>query len=570
MSTRLDPSVGIDQCEIDNIKECILKSTHIYQAIDMYKESELKFSDTDLVLIRSILFNKLINSNPLGLFATLCKLSKENMRSNELSKFLGKKGGSIHTIHQWMEAFENLGYVDHHVSSTKSKYEYFLKKDLSDILTELPPSYRKLIKEKLVKDSVFIPDDNNLKEIEGIIGYINCINSRLSYIIVRDQGEEPFETTKIIKTLLDSGATISESFYVLDAVSKELEYLSELMSTKKYLNIKKENIPELIKNVLEKSSKPEMDHLLYWYTAKDIVEKYKINYSENAANILINEILNKKWKKSDSTDIFYKAFENIYGCSFNKLSEKDLLLDEINNFIEEAKELANDYSLKSNDASMHVLLANYRMLTRNIALSIQINIGRLGSHEYPVQSLINIIKKAHSPTLKISDLNIPFEFISRLRNPQEPLSKFLYNKFSPSIQSMINSYDKNDIMHISFKRELINGINSIIMSKATYNEVKNLIDISPARQQLLLENKDDLPYVNRLILDDFFSDSILENSLNKRIRYLQLNKDYKEFILALESIAHMEYKYNEENTIEVLHLIYNLQTIRKIYRTLDF
>lgn len=562
--------------EMENLKESILTSTRIHKAIDDYAKNRSEFSKKDSDLIRSVLFNKLISSNPLGLFAILCKLN-ENSKLNEkrinfkdISRFLEIKGGSTNTVDQWMKNFEILGYVGCFHSPKKSKQEYFLKKPLSEILRELPPFYCQIIEENLIKDNISLQKNDIFKEIDSIIEYIKCINDKLSLIVVNNNSEEPFEATKIIKTLLECGATISEAFYVLDGILNELNYIYQIKTEKKYISIQKNEIPELIINILEKLNKPEMDHLLYWYTANNIIKETGIKHNDGAAQLIKKEILRKKWTKNDSNDIYYKAFSNIYGCSFDDLKNKKLFLDKIDNFLKEAENFTNDTSLESKDISTSMLLDEYYKLTRNIALSILIHIERLGSNEFPVKNLHNIIKQKQSPFLKENDINNFFNFVSKLRNHEEPLSNFLYYKFSQNSQCIINNYKIDDKIDILFKRDLILKMNTIIACKDTYYEIKDLVDFSPELKKLIDENKNNYPYLNRVILDDFFSDSLSKYSINKKIRNLQSSSYYMDFINALDSTVRLESKNIENSEIEVSKLTSNLQMIKSLYQTLDF
>lgn len=556
--------------DTDNLREHILTSTHIHEAINHYVENKSKFSNRDSDLIRSVLLNKLISSNPLGLFAILCKLGENSMDFNCISKFLEKKGGSISTVHQWMGDFEALDYLHSIPSSKRSKYQYSLKEPLSEILRELPSSYCQMIEENLIKDNISLQKNDIFKEIDSIIEYIKCIDNRISSIVVNNNSEEPFETTKIIKTLLDCGATISEAFYVLDGVLDELNEIYEIKSEKKYISIDKRKIPDLIISVLEKPCNFEIDHLLYWYTVDNIIEEIGIKHNDNAAQLIKKEILRKKWKKSEFSDIYYKSFENVYGCNFNDLKNKKLFLDKIDNFLKEIENFTNDNSSKSQNPPSYILFTKYNMLTRNVALSILIYIGRLGSNESPVENLHNIIKENQSPLLKVNDINNFFEFISILRDFEEPLSKYLYSKLPLNIQWMIDRYNIYDKIDLSFKTELIKSMNYIIESQSTYNEIKDIISFTPELQKTIEENKNDYSIINRMILDNFFVDSVSKNSVNKKIKDLQLSNYYTDFGKTLEFTVRSKCKNTIDNEIEFSKLASNLNIIKAFYQTLDF
>lgn len=569
MSDRQRKDKDSEIIRINNNKKQVLTGTHLHKAIDCYINNKSDFSENDSAIIRSVLLNKLISSNPLGLFAVLCKLSQGPTSISDLSKILEKKGGSVKTVYQWMEELEKLGYVTHVPSNIMSKYKYSLNINFHDIFKELPPFYHKMIEENAIKDYVFSPIVNVQREVDGVIDYINNINDKLSFIIVENKNNEVFESTKIIKTLLDCGATISEAFFVLEEVSKELEYIYKINSTRGYLNIRKEDIPKLIKTVLRNSSNPKMDHLIHWYSACDLIRETGIKHNEDAAKLIKKEILGKKWKTGNSTVVYFEAFETVYGCNLETLKDKSLFLNKIDHFITEVERFNNTFSSCKKTAANDILV-EYCELTRNIALGILISIGRLGSNKSLVGNLRNVLKVKQSAMLEVNDLINISELISTICYNQNYMYKFIDSNLQKDFQIKMKMHDKLDKNDILFKRELIKEINSIITNYDIYDEIKDQIDISPVLQKLINENKNDYKYVNRIILDEFFSNSIKKNSINKKIRSLQSSKDYNNFIKSLEFSINLESKLGADDDIEIPRLIYNLQAIKSIYQIISF
>jgi hypothetical protein len=111
-------------------------------------------------------------------------------------------------------------------------------------------------------------------------------------------------------------------------------------------------------------------------------------------------------------------------------------------------------------------------------------------------------------------------------------------------------------------------INSIIKNYVIYDEIKDQISISNTLKKRIDENRNDFKYVNRLILDELFSDSIAPNSINKKILDLQSSSYYNHFIKELKFAASLEPKKISYDDINVSKLISNVKAIKNIYQSM--
>ncbi len=508
----------------DMLLQEILEKSDTIEAIDLYAANKSSF--TNPIKAKSIeeaLFVKLMYKDPLKLtkmFYTLHK--KKSLPRAEVSKILDRQKGGYYTeMISWLEGFEKLGYLTTQrieSSQVKPKYIYILNKNYAELVKILPSVYWFLAEEKSLDDSNIFIEHQNQISLDVVCEYIDDINEKLSYIRVDKEKEEPFKATVIIHSLLDNGATIHEAFFVLDGISEKLAKVIPAIATLEHTRIEKRDISSKISEVLKDK---KIYHLYYWYRAEEILNKFNIKHTKEAAELIKKQILKNPWdKESTDEEIYSEVFKQIYGSNIDDFQNKEFLLSELKKFF---KTISNEKDEKLN----YKFLREYSELMKKLALSILIKTGYLSSNTNPVRSLKKIITS--SPILNIGDFKNPINLIIKLRDSQDPVSQYIRKQFSNDMVKLLDEYEFEGSIYLSkaVQNALVGELNQIIKGNSLYDvqcfkQIRTLVD----QNQHFYETM----HFNRLLLEKAYPDEIMKSTqINESIKKIRSQKSFNEF-----------------------------------------
>ena len=405
----------------------ILSKTEPIKAIELFSDYKSNLTIENIAMIQEALFYKLIYKDPSKLSKMFYELERKgSLKERDIVKILDKKGGSRDTMKSWLKGFEKLGYLEKSrikEYSPRPKYIYISNKSFEEISRMLPNAYCCMASNDF--DSNFILEKKQIPA-DSVHKYIDCINERLSYIHFDKEKEESFEATKLIHTLLDSGATISDAVSILDEISNELSKITPYLKGMTQI-IEKKYIFELIIKALERK---KMYDILYYYKSEDILKQSGFYLTTDAVKIFEKQIKDSYWNKEyTEEEIFSIIFEKIYKNKIEYYQNKENIILKIEDFIKKSSE-EKDYFL--------IEKYNYNKLMKEITLSMLIRIGYLSTFSNPLGSLKNILKKQKND-LKIEKLK-----------SHEKIDEFLKSiKFSSRIMQRIDN--KKDINSEDFK-----------------------------------------------------------------------------------------------------------------------
>ncbi|NIP38246.1 MAG: hypothetical protein GWO07_04570 [Candidatus Dadabacteria bacterium] len=114
--------------------------------------------------------------------------------------------------------------------------------------------------------------------------------------------------------------------------------------------------------------------------------------------------------------------------------------------------------------------------------------------------------------------------LAKLKSDDPVIKKHLLPSLQGSFKSSLQNYPVNTSLSEQQQEELLGGLNHLIQNKSLFNESRKIpsdLDILRSKTRKLMENVqrgDDLIYINRLIIEDFFAGDIERRDLFGFIR----------------------------------------------------
>ena len=418
----------------------ILDCPNVINSIELFYNNKSIFTSDENNSLEEALFSRLLNKDPLNFMIMFYKLNNHNsLAESDIAKILNKKGGSRHIMRSRLEGLEKLGYLKIYKKkhAVRPRYTYQLNKKYENIVKTVPLIYYCLIHLENINNPNMFFEYQKEYSLDILLEYIDTINEKLSYIKVEKKiKEEPFDATKIIKTLLDNDASIKEAFLVLNDVSKELTKLIPYIKDTPNV-IAEEYIIKKIEYILEKNG---LYRLLYSYRTEEILSNNGIEFNNNVVSLFKSKIQEESWdKKNTDVEIYSKVFYKMNNIQLKDIKDKKFLLS-----------CANEFDNKN---IKNIKISEYCDFIKKVALSILIKIGYLSTFSNPVGTLKNIIETQKNQKIKnirsyesfddfIKSLKMVSRLVQRIEDKKSIREEDLKN-IIPYFHIILNFYDEN-------------------------------------------------------------------------------------------------------------------------------
>jgi len=146
-------------------------------------------------------------------------------------------------------------------------------------------------------------------------------------------------------------------------------------------------------------------------------------------------------------------------------------------------------------------------------------------------------KYVFSP-LKIINLGNPEALVVKLRNAEDPISKYLRGQFSPDMQKLLDEYKESTTSSDSLKKALVDELNQIIKKESLYRkDFFADMNLTKKTKELIKSNPENEAILNRLLLEKAYSKELTGN-LKYYLQAVSNEKGEREYNMSI--IEHQE------------------------------
>lgn len=147
-------------------------------------------------------------------------------------------------------------------------------------------------------------------------------------------------------------------------------------------------------------------------------------------------------------------------------------------------------------------------------------------------------------TLEQNDLKNTPSILNKLKSDEPIIIDYLYPLLPSSFKASLNKYETNDPIPTDLQSDLLLEFNNIIQRNFLFNESKGIpsdLNILRSKTRKLIEHVqigDDISYINRLIIEDFFPNEIEKRDLFGFLRVPTFTgRTYRYLIIPAMSIS---------------------------------